>query len=232
MRFYIVFIWLSFIGFAQQSNQTPYYVWAKSGLSLRLGANTTSEKISTIPYGATVDVLSFDNNTFTVEEFKGFTYTTNWVKVKYNEIEGYAFYGYLSMVKPPQLNANASTEKGLLDYLKHNYKVLEKKIISKYEGCGDETYCEKEVLYTFENGITYSSWSGEGGGTETLGLPNTNLLQAFILASFYCDMYKDFETVYSESPLPTIVVNRDDVGCDFTITCVDGFAIILWSGGC
>lgn len=216
---------------AQQKNK-DFFVWAKNGLSLRSSASTDAKKVETIPYGERVKFLSYDKNYYTVTEFKGFDYSDGWVKVNYNNTEGYVFNGYLSPITPPELNTDKSPVNSILQYIKNNHKQLDKKITEYYFGCTGEDCQESAAIYTFEGGITYSYWSGEGGGSQTLVLPKSNMLHAFTLASLFCRNYKDFKTVYTETPLPTIKVMRDDVGCDFTITTLNDYVIILWTGGC
>ncbi|OEK06073.1 hypothetical protein A8C32_18760 [Flavivirga aquatica] len=92
----------------------------------------------------------------------------------------------------------------------------------------------KSGQISYKNGgVTYTFWNGEGGGTEDLSIPNKlNILQAFTLGTIFCPSYKDFNVTYYKKPLPTIVVERDDVGCGFTITILGDYTLIHWSGGC
>jgi hypothetical protein len=133
-------------------------------------------------------------------------------------------------MKPPSSKTQNSS---LINYLKNTFKLLDTTIIATHsnDNCGSID-CAKEYILTFEGGLVYTYWSGEGGGTETLSLPKSNILHGFLLAAKYCDMYKDFETIYSPNPMPSIRVMRDEVGCDFAITSLDDLVIIVWSGGC
>lgn len=229
VTFLIVFIFNIQRITSQNEHLKPYYVWAKSGLSLRNAPNTTADKLTIIPYKSEVSFISYTGKTLTVTEFPGFDFTSNWVKVKYKNFEGYAFLGYLSLVKPPTI----SDKYGLDQYLKDNYTKINTEIHTKYKDCSsEEDSCITSGVKTYKEGVTYRFWNGEGGGTDTLSIPNLNVLQAFILGSLFCPSYSDFETKYIEKPYPTIIVYRDDVGCDFSITVLGGFAIIHWSGGC
>lgn len=214
---------------SQETHINPYYTWAKSGLSLRKTPDKNAEKITVIPYKSKVNLISYSTETLTVSEFSGFNYTTNWVKVKYKDFVGYAFMGYLSIIKPPEI----SKSYGVKEYLNDNFTKTNTKILTKYENCtGEDESCVLSGINSYKEGISYSFWSGEGGGTDTLSIPKLNILQAFILGTIFCPSYNNFEIKYFDNPQPTIIVMRDDVGCDFSITVLGDFAIIYWSGGC
>ena len=79
------------------------YITAPSGLSLREYNNLDSEKLSVIPYGTKVKVITAEENqTMTVGGIKG-----GMNQVEYNNKVGYAFNGYLSSFFPPEKNSNA-----------------------------------------------------------------------------------------------------------------------------
>lgn len=79
------------------------YITAPSGLSLRAYDNLDSEKLSVMPYGTKVEVITIEENeTMTVGGIKGGMH-----QVKYNNKTGYAFNGYLSSFFPPEKNSNA-----------------------------------------------------------------------------------------------------------------------------
>lgn len=231
---YLIFIFIcSFsiqILVSQEQHTKPYYIWAKSGLSLRKTPDKNAEKLTIIPYSSKVTFISFTSESYTVTEFDGFQYTTNWAKVSYNNNIGYAFAGYLSTIKPPKISENY----GIQEYLDDYFTKTDLIAYSTYENCSGEHIrsCITSGLISYKEGISYSFWSGEGGGTDTLSIPNLNILQAYTLGTIFCPSYNDFEITYTENPLPTIVVMRDDVGCDFTITVLGDYAIIHWSGGC
>jgi len=229
MRFFFILICFSFLSYGQEFNVNPFYVWAENGLFLRSEPTTDSEKITTIPFGSSLQFIDFDSNTYTAEEFEGFKHTSNWMKVAYKSFEGYVVSGYTSILKPPSVELQDTS---LANYLSNTFKLLDTKIIATHNESCQDIDCAKEYILTFENGIVYTYWEGEGGGTETLSLPKSNMLHGFLLAARYCDMYKQFKTEYSEEPLPYIRVLRNEVGCDFSITSLDELVIIVWSGGC
>lgn len=205
------------------------YIWAESGLSLRSEASADAQKLTVIPYGETVEFIEDTYNVFTVQETKDFKYTDSWLKIKYKNFEGYAFGGYISKMPPPNKN-----EVSVEEYLNRTLKLLDKTVIQKYKDCVEvaDQSCISEYTLSFNKGVSYNSWQGEGGGTETLVIPNINLLQAFILGTHFCDMYDQFPFKYYETPLEMIIIERDDVGCDFTVVSYSDVVIIKWSAGC
>jgi len=74
------------------------YINAPSGLSLREDNNLDSKKITVMPYGTKVKLISVEENeTMTVAGIKG-----GMNQVEYNDKTGYAFNGYLSSFSPPE----------------------------------------------------------------------------------------------------------------------------------
>ena len=68
-----------------------YTVMAKSGLSIRDSKNLKAEKIGVAKFGEKVEVLNiFEEDKITFEQTEGF-----WIKVAYQEKEGFMFSGYL-----------------------------------------------------------------------------------------------------------------------------------------
>jgi len=120
--FFLIFVFNIQFVLSQETHTEPYYIWAKSGLSLREAPNTNAEKLTTIPYSGKVSFISYayDYKTFTVTEFRGFQYTAYWAKVSYNNQIGYAFSGYLSLIKPPKINKRYS----ITEYLNNSFTKL------------------------------------------------------------------------------------------------------------
>jgi len=226
----LIFVFGIQFSLSQEVYTKSYYVWAKSGLSFRNSPDKNANKLTVIPYGSEIALISYSSETYTVTEFNGFQYTTNWAKVSYNNQIGYAFSGYLSVIKPPKISENYSIE----DYLNDYFTKTGMTTYSKYENCNSKNKldCISSGLISYKEGINYTFWNGEGGGTNTLSIPKLNILQAYTLGTIFCPSYKDFKISYTEKPLPTIIVLRDDVGCDFTVTILGDYAIIHWSAGC
>lgn len=229
---YLFIIFTLFTTIAHSQNEyvnKTRYIWAESGLSLRNQPSAKANKITVIPYGETVEFIKDTYDIFTIQETKEFKFEDTWIEIRYKNQTGYAFSGYISNVKPPK------KDEEITKYLSRVFKPLDKKIIRKYKDCDEgenKDSCISQYVMSYSEGVSYAYWQGEGGGTETLSIPNINFLQAFILAKKYCPIYNQFPLKYHEGRLRMIVVERDDVGCDFTIVENGDFIIINWSGGC
>lgn len=75
------------------------YVYAPNGLNMRKGPKLSDQKLTKIPYGAKVEILAPGSGTsLSVDGFTG-----GMAKIKYEDLTGYAFEGYLSQFStPPQ----------------------------------------------------------------------------------------------------------------------------------
>jgi len=78
-------------------------VWAPGGLALYEKPEMTGKKLMTIPYASVVNITDASLPTKPVDLYfknvdasKPFTLKADWVKVKYNNHEGYVINGYLS----------------------------------------------------------------------------------------------------------------------------------------
>ncbi|HMU02743.1 MAG TPA: SH3 domain-containing protein, partial [Saprospiraceae bacterium] len=71
------------------------YVYAFNGLNIREQQNMKAKVIEKIDFGQKVEIIGIaenpNDNIIVIESLKG-----NWVRVKYNNMIGYAFDGYLS----------------------------------------------------------------------------------------------------------------------------------------
>ncbi len=215
---------------AQADQESSFFGWAKSGLSIRNAPKLEAEKIGVIPYREELKLLEVTREQLSITEFPGFDFTGNWVKVKYKEIQGFVFSGYISKHTPPLIKEGYDLE----DYLKDEFTLSQKTITERFKNCdGREEECAISATHSFKEGMTYSYYDPEEGGImESLSFPGLNMLQAFHLGTVFCAEYKNFKIEYSEYPVQMIRVLRDDVGCDFTILEMGGFCLIKWTAGC
>jgi ABC-type Fe3+-hydroxamate transport system substrate-binding protein len=89
--FFILLMFFS-LGLIAQNNTTTFYVLASSGLNLRKSADANAEKITLLPKGAKVTLLTpAAAKNMTVDNLKG-----GMAKVKYGDQTGFVFDGYLS----------------------------------------------------------------------------------------------------------------------------------------
>ncbi|MEL6660937.1 MAG: hypothetical protein AAFR36_31080 [Bacteroidota bacterium] len=155
------------------------YVIAKSGLNLRTGPNRYSVVRTIIPYGD--QVLSLEQRHpygVRMEELDSvriippmkwknseqithaYWMTGRWVKVQYQELEGYVFDGYLSHHEPFKFFPDGRIE-SLQEYVMREYKLLRSDTIT-YEL--DEK--EPHIIHTYDNGcVLHEVWGAKAGGT-------------------------------------------------------------------
>lgn len=105
MKIILNIFFVSFIALSSLTSDTnvshfeneKLYVLAPNGLTLRKGSLVSSEKITVVPYGATVEILTIPKSlTMKVDNIKGGMF-----QVKYNNVTGYMFSGYLSKFPAP-----------------------------------------------------------------------------------------------------------------------------------
>lgn len=83
----------------EQPLPNSMYVIAPSGLLLRKEDNLDSEQVGKMPYGARVEVLARPVN----QSIEVAGIEDHMIQVRYNDITGYAYNGYLTRFKVPQL---------------------------------------------------------------------------------------------------------------------------------
>lgn len=92
------------------------YVFAFSGLNLRVRPDTTSEKKITIPYLSRVKINSFQENWIILDNKIG-----RWTNVNFEGVDGWVFSGYLMIDNPNNL-----LDKAWLKILNKNQKIYNK----------------------------------------------------------------------------------------------------------
>lgn len=115
--------------FAQQSlpyqiKKSPgtYYVYAPSGLNMRVAATVDAERILTIPYGEQVELLEpVGKQNLTVDQLQG-----GMAKISYKGQTGYTFSGYLTRFPAPKSGQDIFK---YVEYLRENSQAV------LYEAC-------------------------------------------------------------------------------------------------
>ncbi len=139
------------------SEETYAYVLAPGGLYLRAHDNLHSERLTLMPWGSKVLVEQKpENNTMTVSGIPGTMY-----RVRFNDLQGYAFSGYLGPYAPPGHKMNAAQYTAHLLQMQENTK----------DKLGVPQYTR-----TVSEDLTTPSVS------ESLMLPGMNLNQAYLVA--------------------------------------------------
>jgi hypothetical protein len=130
------------------------FVWANNGLSIRDTTSIEGRRIGIIPYGQKLKVLEskFDGyhediitiypekkeqNGNEIKSYSRIELQGSWVKIKYGEIIGFVFDGYLSKYDAPSINAKEVHE-NLDNYLERVFG----KISSRTKGFNDYVITE------------------------------------------------------------------------------------------
>jgi len=93
---YTVLVFMIFNKTVAKEKFVEKYNYALSGINLREDKTLNSRILLNIPYGEKVFVLNETSDYFEVDNIIG-----NWVKVRYKDVEGYVFGGYLSVMPAP-----------------------------------------------------------------------------------------------------------------------------------
>jgi len=195
MRF--LFILLTFCTgslFAQhQLNPEIRYVWAESGLSLRVAGKADAERIGVVPYGETVRITG--NEPFLEVVYKGDT--------------GYVYNGYLGHYPTPQETSSfsgASLDKwltrltGVPDTVLHGYNPLE---YDRFQG-----------IFHYRNGIVATYRDTEGGGNSLFAFPVGSINEGYLIAARFMGVAYAVtgreEILIGQDHLPMLLSVEDD----------------------
>lgn len=103
------------IPYVKLKEKGTYYVYAPSGLNFRKGPTVNAERITNIPYGAKVDIVTPSNSfDIKVDQLSG-----GMSKILYKGQEGYIFDGYLCSYPAP---APEVTVRNYVDFLRARSK--------------------------------------------------------------------------------------------------------------
>jgi hypothetical protein len=204
-------------------------VWAKSGLNLREEPNIQSKVITKIVLGETVVAQGGKDlgvggleikDKQTLADGKGFTMTLRgrWVKVKFNDFEGFLFDAYLSKIK----------------YDKD--KPLEKLLIDQKEICNEYRIDYWNSWRTIMNDGTYiNSWSYQSGSGYDMMIPFFSFEEAFLIC---IALISNPPKEIVQDRMDEIWIDEDTIRADsggsssWSIIKVGNFVCIKNYGGC
>jgi hypothetical protein len=172
-------------GVFYKKNDTVYN-WSESGLNLRKSISRKSKIINKISNGAILVIdstvaIEMGDNSFDVEIIKSIDYngikTKNYlvngkmIKVRYNNIVGFVYSGFLSHIKPFDLS-----------YL-YNLEIIYKKEygIAKEFNWGIVDYGNKEIIYN--NGIVQRITNGYSWFETSYVIPNLTFQEGLLIVS-------------------------------------------------
>lgn len=179
MKNLIVFLTLTFFSGSLLSHNNPVpeksnRVYAHSGLKLRIEPSTHSEVIKVIPYGDRVTVLETHDEQQRIEWMNG-----NWVKVAYDNTEGYIFGGFISDLPMPKMDFELTSDDldvtyPLISWAEHNFDEIRQSDTLMVDGL-------HRLTQHMENGITLVRRDTKYDFTVILTLPETEIEEAYNL---------------------------------------------------
>lgn len=146
------------------------FVVALSGLKIRNNSSAESEVIGKVNYGDLIEIIDTPNKKYEYDNINGF-----WVLIKYNNIKGYIFDGYLSKYTSP-INKGTNWV-NIIKYISNQFGPIIDFRELYFDGShGESSYFE--MIWEFRNNI-YIKFNGvyESGYYE-LYLPNIRLSEA------------------------------------------------------
>ena len=178
MKNLIVFITLTFFSGSLLAHNLPTpvtsHVYAHSGLKLRIEPSTHAEVIKIIPYGDKVTVLETMEEQQRIEWMSG-----HWVKVNYDNVQGYIFGGFISDLPMPTMDFELTRNDldvtyPLISWAEHNYDEIRQPDTLMTEGL-------YRMTQHMENGISLVRRDTKYDFTVILTLPDTELEEAYNL---------------------------------------------------
>jgi hypothetical protein len=177
-------------GILEYQPNDQLYVWAESGLNLREKPNSSSEVIAKIDFGNMIickgkksEDQYFNHSEIIIDQIKGsetkefsIKMKGNWVKVSFENLEGFVFDAYLSKSKPIKLKEN--NEVGFLDYFN-----LESESLNYVEKKDSLSESGREKI-AFSNGKYLMIYYDPGGIGFKLIVPDFSIEEAILLIRY------------------------------------------------
>ncbi|TGL75940.1 SH3 domain-containing protein [Leptospira jelokensis] len=167
-------------------------VMAEKGLNLRDKPSAKGKKLTQIPLGGQVKVLSKkETKPETIDGIKGY-----WIEVSFQTSKGYVFDGFLSRLPSPPKQC-----KGLKDYLTKSYgpSKLETISMGDYEG---------KSAYRYKQSILYMT---EGGDTFDLYFPEISMEEMYLLGKLCREFTGDTFTLDGSNAFTAPSKNKQEL---------------------
>ncbi len=197
------------------------YIWAYHGLSLRSSPSIKGIKKQTISYGESVVVLdSVKVQAFSVEDMPGITLQGYWSKVRYRNLEGWMFNGYLSkypaLSKAEKKYADQRGKEPLLAYAEKNFGRASKRRLEINSDHPTRDSLNRRDIYTYRNGVIiedYLAQEGDGGGSgQTYAFPDFSFEECYLLFVYNLD-FSGYDPRYNKPDPDTVwpkITERDE----------------------
>lgn len=220
----IISFLLTQLGFSATNYQPgdSMYVWAQSGLKMRAEPSLKGDKVLTIPYGAKIQIDSYQNELPEIKvrvveaqkidgvEYKSFYLKGHWCKVTYLDTIGYIFDGYLSQMPTFQLEPYRN-ETEILHTVNESFDVYAEKhfgLLQKNDA-GQEPNFNSSILERriYGNGMMIEEDASEGGWKQKIILPSTSFEEGFLFFSLKYKFEDNTKSVELEN-YPTYRVSK------------------------
>lgn len=224
------------------------YVWAKSGLKMRIEPSLKGDKILTIPYGTKVKIDSYKEELPEVKvrvvkaqkidgmEYKSFYLKGHWCRVNYLGTEGYIFDGYLSKLPTfdlePYLNNSEvkhSVTQSFEDYANEHFGLLQKLDFEKQP----QLISPVSLRKIYGNGMIIEEGVSRSGWKQRIILPGMSFEEGFLLFStkynfeeYAANNGEEIYPVYSITKKSTHFVEIEGFAQTIQIREVDGVVVI------
>lgn len=221
------------------------FVWAKSGVIIRDTNNLNGARLDVVPYGEKIKVLGskiyrYDEIAVNLikppkakkkarnNEAKKFGYDLEgtFVKIKYKNVEGFVFDGFLSHWEAPKFITigNKKVMESLEKYIKRKFLVLEKE--EEYSDFNFDCALSKTI---YSNQIIQENIACKTGLTRLI-IPNFSIEEVMLFLNYSVFQppteYLICENQSSnEFQLKRIVITEKQSNFDITITAIRGIII-------
>ncbi len=238
MRFTILLLILPFYLQSQRADdRTTRFVWAESGLIMRVAGRADAEKLLTIPFGAEVTLLDqsgegsfvtlYANRSNIDGDGEGWEYFGYYQQVSFAGKTGFVHDAYLSSWSPADFKAGAN---GYSDWLAQPLDTI---FINEPTATGG--FHEDSFLYY--SGVTISHYEMKAAAGGTIVLPNATFLEGFHFARKYfnLDVYSTIEPEWThffliEQSDNQLVFKQDLL--EVTINSLWGVVVITFEASC
>jgi len=181
----IIFILFFSSTFWGQKTESPYFIYAMSGLKMRTSPAKDSSLITKIPFGTEVKIIdeNLESPEIIIDGLKG-----RYILTEYADTTGYIFSGYISRIPVPNLTDSWFE---LKDYLVEKFGKSEKKTSTKEPNPYDSTDTRYGVKYSDD--IEYYDFGEECNTNERMIIKDITVREAFLFLTTFNAQYRNIK---------------------------------------
>lgn len=230
-------------GLCTTAQKPERYVWAPSGLNLRVAPNKSSYTIKKLPFGKQIMALNEVAGVDSVKETNGFYIKGQWMKVLADKDTGYVFAGYIMPWKPisyrPEKEHIQYNGGKIEKFLSAYFPSIEGKKILKYypaDHCGHSkpsqypNECTQKYQINFQEIIFQYEHIPEKNSLINITIPNISLQTVYLWALHSTSEENGLGQTVSYKQ-GKINIHPDGAGCSITLF-VDGLGRVIWQENC